>query len=99
VGRLVSRVRGRQIAQGAGVPTVPGTAGTISAEAAVEAAGEIGYPLMVKAAAGGGGRGIRVARDGAELSAVAAEASRDAAASFGDGSLYLERLIVGALHV
>src|SRR5439155_17007519 len=97
--QLGNKVRARQIAQGAGVPTVPGTAGTISAEAAVEAAGEIGYPLMVKAAAGGGGRGIRVARDGAELSAVAAEASRDAAAAFGGGSLYLERLIVGARYV
>jgi acetyl-CoA carboxylase, biotin carboxylase subunit len=99
IAQLGDKARAREIARRAAVPTVPGTEGTISHGEAQDAAEEIGYPIMVKAAAGGGGRGIRVARDAGELSKVSAEASRDAAAAFGDGSLYLERLIIGARHV
>jgi acetyl-CoA carboxylase biotin carboxylase subunit len=99
IAQLGDKSRARELARRAGVPTVPGSEGTVSPEQAKDAADEIGYPIMVKAAAGGGGRGIRIARDADELSRVSADASRDAAAAFGDGSLYLERLIIGARHV
>jgi acetyl-CoA carboxylase, biotin carboxylase subunit len=89
----------RRLAQGAGVPTVPGTDGISSAGDALAVAGDIGYPVMVKAAAGGGGRGIRTANEPRELSDIFVEAAREARAAFGDESLYLEKLIAGARHV
>jgi acetyl-CoA carboxylase, biotin carboxylase subunit len=89
----------RRLAQGAGVPTVPGTDGISSAGDALAVAGDIGYPVMVKAAAGGGGRGIRTANEPHELSDIFVEAAREARAAFGDESLYLEKLIEGARHV
>jgi acetyl-CoA carboxylase biotin carboxylase subunit len=89
----------RRLAGQAGVPTVPGTDGVVSAEGALAIAHEIGYPVMVKAAAGGGGRGIRTAGSDEELAAVLADARREAEAAFGDDSVYLEKLLVGARHV
>ena len=89
----------RRLAREAEVPTVPGTQGTASLEEALVTAEEIGYPVMVKAAAGGGGRGIRTAADPAELREVVEEAAREARAAFGDGSLYLEKLLVHPRHV
>ena len=89
----------RRIAREAGVPVVPGSEETTSAEAAVETAEEIGYPVMVKAAAGGGGRGIRVANDEEELRKAVQVAKQEAEKAFGDGSLYLEKLLVGPRHV
>jgi acetyl-CoA carboxylase, biotin carboxylase subunit len=90
----------REIAARAGVPTVPGSKGRIEdAGAAREAAEAIGYPLMIKAAAGGGGRGIRVAGSLAELEAQIPQASAEALAAFGDGGLYLERFVPRARHV
>jgi acetyl-CoA carboxylase, biotin carboxylase subunit len=97
--QLGNKARARELAREAGVPTVPGTAGTVSAAEAFELAEEIGYPLLFKAAAGGGGRGIRVVQDPGELESAAAAAARDAAAAFGDDSLYIEKLLVGARHV
>ncbi|GGD98762.1 acetyl-CoA carboxylase biotin carboxylase subunit [Aureimonas endophytica] len=94
------KARARQEAMAAGVPTVPGSEGTVEGvEAAREAAAAIGYPVMIKAAAGGGGRGIRVARDEAELLQLIPQASAEAKAAFGDGGLYLERFIGRARHV
>ena len=90
----------REMAAKAGVPTVPGSEGRIeNAEAAVRAAKIVGYPLMIKAAAGGGGRGIRVAHNSAELEALISQASAEALASFGDGGLYLERFVADARHL
>jgi acetyl-CoA carboxylase biotin carboxylase subunit len=89
----------RWLAREADVPTVPGSDGTVSPEEALEFAEEVGYPVMVKAAAGGGGRGIRVAGERRELRDVVAVAAREAGAAFGDGSLYVEKLLVGARHV
>ena len=93
------KAEARRVAMSAGVPTVPGTEGKTSLEEALEVAADIGYPVMVKAAAGGGGRGIRVARDEGDLADLVFQAAREADAAFGDGSLYLEKLLVDARHV
>jgi len=89
----------RKLAAAAGVPTVPGTEGNASPEQALVAAAEIGYPVLLKATAGGGGRGIRAARDERELAHLVEEAAREASAAFGDDSLYVEKLLVDARHV
>ena len=90
----------RGMAARAGVPVVPGSDGRIEdAGAARKAAEAIGYPLMIKAAAGGGGRGIRNAESPAELEAQIPQARAEALAAFGDGGLYLERFIPRARHV
>jgi len=89
----------RRLAREAGVPVVPGTVGNTTADEAAERAGEIGYPVMVKAAAGGGGRGIRSVESEAELREAVRDAKREAEAAFGDGSVYLEKLLVEPRHV
>ena len=93
------KARAREAARAAGVPTVPGTPGRIAPEDALEAAASIGFPVMIKAAAGGGGRGIRVAKDAAELVSQLPQAAAEARAAFGDDGLYLERFIARARHV
>jgi acetyl-CoA carboxylase biotin carboxylase subunit len=93
------KAEARRVAASAGVPTVPGTEGTASLEEARAVAAEIGYPVLVKAAAGGGGRGIRAARDEGDLVDLVAQAAREAEAAFGDDALYLEKLLVDARHV
>jgi acetyl-CoA carboxylase biotin carboxylase subunit len=97
--RMGDKALARSLAREAGVPTVPGTDGTADVAEALRAADELGYPVMVKAAAGGGGRGIRVAQSSQELEALVAEAAREAEAAFGDSTLYLEKLLVDARHV
>jgi acetyl-CoA carboxylase, biotin carboxylase subunit len=94
-----NKATARRLAIEAAVPVVPGTEGTISADQALFAAESIGYPLMVKAAAGGGGRGIRVVRTPEELREAVHVAEREALAAFGDGSVYLERRLLNARHV
>jgi acetyl-CoA carboxylase biotin carboxylase subunit len=90
----------RAMAEKAGVPTVPGSAGRVEGvDAALASADAIGYPVMIKAAAGGGGRGIRIAHDWDELKTLIPQASAEAQAAFGDGGLYLERFIARARHV
>ena len=76
-----------------------GEAGTGEAGAAGEIAGRIGYPVLVKAAGGGGGRGLRVVRDPADLAGAVAMGSAEAQAAFGDGRVYLERYVSPARHV
>jgi acetyl-CoA carboxylase biotin carboxylase subunit len=93
------KAEARTLARSADVPTIPGTEGTASLAEALGAAAEIGYPVMVKAAAGGGGRGIRTARDESELAEVIEQAAMEAGAAFGDDSLYVEKLLVDARHV
>ena len=98
--KMGDKAAARAAAQAAGVPVVPGSEGRLaSTDAAVEAAKDVGYPVMIKAAAGGGGRGIRVAQDEAELRRLAPQAQSEANAAFGDGGLYLERAIVAARHI
>ena len=100
IDQMGDKVRARQVAAAAGVPTVPGTPGGVDdVDAAVAAAAEVGYPVMLKAAAGGGGRGIRVVEDEAGLRAAFPAASKEAASAFGDGRMYLERFVRRARHV
>jgi acetyl-CoA carboxylase, biotin carboxylase subunit len=94
------KAQARACAMKAGVPTVPGSDGVVeNVAAALVAAEQVGYPVMLKAAAGGGGRGIRVATDAAELEAQYAIATREAQSAFGYGGLYLERFVALARHV
>jgi acetyl-CoA carboxylase, biotin carboxylase subunit len=84
----------------AGVRILLGSDGVLAdLVAAEDVACAIGFPIMIKAAAGGGGRGIRVAKDAAELRTLLPQASAEAKAAFGDGSLYLERFVGRARHV
>ena len=90
----------RRIAKEAGVATTPGSPGTVAdASAARTIAAQIGYPVLLKATAGGGGRGMRVVRDEAQLAASFADAAREAQAAFGDGSLYVERFLERVRHI
>tara|TARA_R110002110_G_scaffold211304_1_gene424038 strand:+ start:59827 stop:61185 length:1359 start_codon:yes stop_codon:yes gene_type:complete len=90
----------RAAAMRANVPVVPGSAGRVAdTAAALTVADEIGYPVMIKAAAGGGGRGIRIATTPEELGSLSAQARAEAQAAFGDGGLYLEKVIVAPRHI
>lgn len=83
-----------------GVPTVPGSEDAVeTVDQAAETAREIGYPVIIKAAAGGGGKGMRVAADEAALTAQMPTAQQEARAAFGDGSVYLERYLAKPRHV
>ena len=102
---LGDKLAARRVASAAGVPVVPGTLEPAALDRpadvarVAEAAAGIGWPLLVKAAAGGGGRGMRRVERAAELPEALAAASREAAAFFGDGAVYLERLVEGARHI
>jgi acetyl-CoA carboxylase biotin carboxylase subunit len=89
----------RRLAKEADVPIVPGTEGNVAPEEALEKADEIGYPIMVKAAAGGGGMGIRVVEDQEELEEAVKQAGQQAEAAFGEGSIYLEKFLEKPRHV
>lgn len=94
------KVSARNLMKAAGVPVVPGTDETlVSVDSALSAGRELGFPLMLKAVAGGGGRGIRVAHDADELSRLFPIAQLEAQSHFGDGGLYLERWIERGHHV
>lgn len=95
-----SKTVARQTMIAAGVPVVPGTAEPISSAAEVEkVAAQIGFPVMLKAAAGGGGRGMRLVRDPKDLVSSFTAAQREALASFGDDAVYLERFIERPRHI
>jgi pyruvate carboxylase len=83
----------------AGLPLVPGTPPIAGADDARRAAREIGFPLMVKAAGGGGGRGLRVARDESELDAAYESARREAASAFDNDAVFLEKLVLRPKHI
>ncbi len=97
--KLGDKSAARRLAGEADVPVVPGSDNVSSADEAVAPAEEIGYPVMIKAAAGGGGRGIRVAENEEELRESVQAAKREAQSAFGDGTLYLERFLAGPRHV
>jgi acetyl-CoA carboxylase biotin carboxylase subunit len=90
----------KRAARAAGLSLIPGSDGVLAdVEAARAVAAEVGYPVLLKAESGGGGRGMRVARSEAELARAFEDASSEAGAAFGDARLYLERLIEGGRHV
>jgi acetyl-CoA carboxylase biotin carboxylase subunit len=94
------KVTAREAAMRAGVPVVPGSDGRISdAGEAASVAEAIGYPVMIKASAGGGGRGIRVVERPDQLAAAFGQASAEAEAAFGDGGLFLEKQLVRPRHI
>jgi acetyl-CoA carboxylase, biotin carboxylase subunit len=97
--KMGNKSAARRIAIEADVPVVPGSEESASGDEAVETAEEIGYPVMVKAAAGGGGRGIRVAEDEEELRKAVRVAKQEAEKAFGDSAIYLEKFLVGPRHV
>ena len=90
----------RQTMKRAGVPVIPGSDGVLkSPEEAQELARKIGYPVLLKAVAGGGGRGMRVVQEDGEIARAYATARAEAEAAFGSGELYLERYLTGMRHV
>ncbi len=99
IGLLGDKLSARAAAREAGVPLVPGTEGIATLKAAREAAEGLGYPVVMKASAGGGGKGMFRADSAADLDASFARVAREAEAAFGDGRLYMERLIARARHV
>ena len=97
---LADKVAARELARSAGVPVVPGSDGSDLSDAALERdARELGAPLLVKAAAGGGGRGIRVIDDLDDVRSALAAARAEASASFGDDRVFVERRMTPARHV
>jgi acetyl-CoA carboxylase biotin carboxylase subunit len=90
----------REIAQKAEVPRVPGSDGLIESDAeALKFARKVGFPVLIKASAGGGGRGMRVAKDAEQLKTAMQQAIQEAQAAFGNGAIYLEKYIEGPRHV
>jgi acetyl-CoA carboxylase, biotin carboxylase subunit len=96
--RMGDKVEAKRELAGAGLPLVPGTA-AVGLEGVRSAAVEIGYPVLLKAAAGGGGKGMRLVDAPDELDAAFQQASSEALAAFGDGSIYLEKFVALARHV
>jgi acetyl-CoA carboxylase biotin carboxylase subunit len=95
-----SKTSARRAAVAAGVPIVPGTVEALTSfEEASRTAGEFGYPVMLKAAAGGGGKGMRLVNDLEELRSAFDTAQAEAAAAFGDSSLYLEKAVERPRHI
>ncbi len=98
--QMGDKAQAREFMRQAGVPVLPGSDGPVTSEAqALAVAKEIGYPVLIKASAGGGGRGMRAARTPDELQRLYHQARREAEAAFGSGEVYLERLIERPRHV
>jgi acetyl-CoA carboxylase biotin carboxylase subunit len=100
IAAMGSKTAARQLAIGAGVPVVPGTTEALrDAEEALRIAEQFGYPVLLKAAAGGGGKGMRVVHAPEEMNAALDTARREAKNAFGDDAVYVEKYIVGPRHV
>ncbi|HUI69776.1 MAG TPA: acetyl-CoA carboxylase biotin carboxylase subunit [Spirochaetia bacterium] len=97
---LGDKIRAKRSASDTGIPVIPGSDGSVEdAAAALAAANKIGYPVIVKAAAGGGGKGMRIVRSGNELADILAIASHEAEKAFSDGTMYLEKYLENPRHV
>src|ERR671916_791648 len=100
IAKMGDKAEARKAAAAAGVPILPGSDGTCESVAEVRRVGsEVGYPLVIKASAGGGGKGMRVVHTEAEVEDAYLEASREAGATFGDGSVYVEKFLERLRHV
>ena len=100
IARMGLKVAARELMVAAGVPVVPGVTASDQSDAGIEsAAAHLGFPVLVKASAGGGGKGMRAVRDRESARDLIAAARREAIAAFGDGTLYVERLIEKPRHV
>jgi len=94
------KIAAKKAVAAVGVPVIPGSDGPVKDERdALAVAGKIGYPVLIKAASGGGGRGMKVAASPDELGAALATAAREARAAFGDGTVYLEKYLSGPRHI
>jgi len=100
IGLLGNKAKAREVVQKVGVPVVPGSSGLVAdEEKAVSIAGELGFPVLIKASAGGGGRGMRIAQNEEDLRATFHAARSEAQAAFKNGDLYVEKLIERPRHV
>jgi acetyl-CoA carboxylase biotin carboxylase subunit len=100
IATLGDKTQARKLAAGAGLPVLPGSPGALSsAQQAADVADEIGYPVIIKAAAGGGGRGMAVVDDRRDFARAFAETRASAQAVFGDARVYVEKYVPGARHV
>ena len=99
IASMGSKIEARQIAAQAGVPTIPGWSQSQAPGELAQAAAQIGYPILVKASAGGGGKGIRIANEAGEFDAALNEASAEAQHAFGDGSVIVERYVQRPRHI
>ena len=100
ISRMGDKSEARKAAAAAGVPITPGSDGPCADAAGIQAIGaEVGYPLVIKASAGGGGKGMRVVRSDDEVEAALSAASREAVAAFGDGAVYVEKYLEKLRHV
>lgn len=98
--KLGDKISAKQIAKAAGVPTVPGSDGELrDVDHSLEIANRIGYPVLLKASAGGGGRGMRVSHSDVALRTNFMQAKNEAEAAFGNGTLYMEKFIESARHI
>ncbi len=93
------KVRAKETAKSLGIPVVPGSEGAVADAEAPAIAAKIGFPVLVKAAAGGGGKGMKVANSAAELAQAISLARKEAKANFGDDALYLERYLSHPRHI
>ncbi|QAY96647.1 acetyl-CoA carboxylase biotin carboxylase subunit [Methylovirgula ligni] len=93
------KIEAKRTARKLGIPCVPGSDGAVDADEALRIAKEIGYPVIVKASAGGGGRGMKVARSAEELAAALGMARSEAKAAFGDDAVYLEKFLDNPRHI
>jgi len=100
IARMGDKAEARRAMKAAGLPTIPGTEGILAdVEEARRAADEVGYPVLLKATAGGGGKGMRMCGDETELGRAYSQASLEAEKAFGNAGLYLEKVLVGARHI
>jgi len=100
IAAMGDKITSKTIAEKAGVSTVPGTPDAVeNLDEAAACAAEIGYPVMIKASAGGGGKGMRIAHDEAELSVSMPQAQNEAAASFGDSRVFIEKFVTSPRHI
>lgn len=96
---LGDKIQAKDTMRDCGVPVIPGSSHTVDIEEAAALAEEIGFPVMLKAAAGGGGRGIRIVKQAEDMSGAFAQAQGEAQSAFGDGRLYIEKMLTHTRHI